>query len=103
MLRLRALIVVATTVILGASIGFAQNSASTQAPSQITSPRSVETPAPKRSLSNRIKNWSGAQWNAIKDFWSNSQQKWDACIKESQGRKMSINQRTHFMEECMRR
>jgi hypothetical protein len=78
-----ALIAALIVVIFVAPISFAQNTASPPAPSQVISPSGVNAPAPKPTLSNRIKRWSSAQWEALKEYWSKSQQKWDDCVKRS--------------------
>jgi hypothetical protein len=103
MFRLRSLIPVVIAVSLGAPVGFAQNAASPPTQSHITSSPGIETLAPKQTYSNRIRTWSSARWKAWQESWSKRQQKWDACVKESQERKMSVHRRTHFLDECMQR
>jgi hypothetical protein len=82
---------------------FAQNSASPSAPSQLTAPSGVSTPAPKQALSSKFKTWTRAQWKALKEYWSKSQEMWNDCIKQSQGRKMTNHQTKDFLYQCMQK
>jgi len=99
--KLLAVLVVATLV---APIGsFAQNFASPPASSQLTAPSGVSTPAPKQSLSSKFKTWSRAQWKALKEYWSKSQEKWNGCIRQSERRKMTTHQTKDFLYQCMQK
>ncbi len=101
MFRLPILNVAVIALVLGAPIGFAQNIASP--PAQLTLPREAEPAAPNKTASNKSKTSGGVQWKALQEYWSKSQQKWDACVKESQARKLSTHQGLHFLDECMQR
>jgi hypothetical protein len=100
--HLRALVLALIMVISVVPIGaIAQSSAPPQSPSQITNPSGAAAPAPKQTVSDRIRKWSRARWHALKEYWSKSKKKWDDCVKQSEARKMSIHQKTHFIDRCM--
>ena len=100
--HLRTLVATLIMAISLVPIGaFAQSSAPPQSPSQITNPSGVAAPAPKQTVPGRIRKWSGAQWQALKEYWSKSKKKWDECVKQSETRKMSFHQKKHFIDRCM--
>ena len=93
-----ALIMVISVVPIGA---IAQSSAPPQSPSQITNPSGAAAPPPKQTVPDRIRKWSRARWQALKEYWSKSKKKWDDCVRQSEARKMSIHEKTHFIDRCM--
>lgn len=63
-------------------------------------PRITSEQAPP-SATSKVGSWTRAQWEKLRRRLREDRQRWNECLKQREGRKLSPHSTTHFMYDCM--
>ena len=96
----------ATLMLIGAGECLAQQPAPPPSLSQ-PAPAVTAPISPKPAVSTKVKEWTRAQWEALKKRWSKNQREWNDCLRQLEAKKLSVHLSVHngkhFLYDCMLR